>query len=88
LITFIIGTGSTCAVAADPAEERDTGLEAAAFAAASETPRIALAPSRDLFCVPSSSISACRASLVVGVEPADGLARSPLDVAHRLDARS
>ena len=44
-------------LAAEVAEERDAGLRRRAFAAASETPRIAFAPSRPLFGVPSSSTS-------------------------------
>ena len=50
LSTFIIGTGSTSAPA--PPRWRQSGSPAsaaAALATASETPRIALAPSRDLF---------------------------------------
>ncbi len=56
--TFIIGTGST--VASAPPRKRYRGSPASAAAAratASETPRIALAPSRDLLGVPSRSIS-------------------------------
>src|ERR671915_2151841 len=59
LSTFIIGTGSTRA--ASPPRYRHSGWRssaAAARAAASETPRIAFAPRRDLSGVPSSSISA------------------------------
>ena len=91
LITFIIGTGSVARLlAAEVAEERDARASAAAaLATASETPRIAFAPSRPLFGVPSSSISrSSSAALVGGVEPAhrvgdlavhvaDGLARRP-----------
>ena len=58
LITFSIGTGSV--VASSPPRWRKSetpASAAAAFALASETPRIALAPSRPLFGVPSSSIS-------------------------------
>ena len=59
LTTFSIGTGRTCAVgAADPAVQRHAGVGGAAFAAASEQPRMAFAPSRLLFGVPSSSTSA------------------------------
>ena len=55
--TFIIGTGSRSA--SSPPRWRQSGSSrsiAIALAAASETPRIALAPSRALFGVPSSSI--------------------------------
>jgi hypothetical protein len=58
LITFSIGTGSIAAPS--PPRNRYSGCPAsaaAAFAVASETPRIAFAPSRPLFGVPSSSIS-------------------------------
>src|SRR5437588_152033 len=58
LITFSIGTGSVAA--SSPPRWRKSGCPAsaaAAFAVASETPRIAFAPSRPLFGVPSSSIS-------------------------------
>ena len=58
LRTFIIGTGRTLAPV--PPRWRQSGSPASAAAAratASETPRIALAPRRDLFGVPSSSIS-------------------------------
>src|SRR3954453_2391885 len=58
LSTFIIGTGSTWA--ASPRRQRHSGRPsstAAAWAAASETPRIAFAPRRDLFGVPSRSTS-------------------------------
>ena len=47
--------------AADPAVERHPGLRRGAFAAASDAPRIALAPSRLFVGVPSSAISARRA---------------------------
>ena len=58
LITFSIGTGRTCAPTPPIQRNSDTPACAApAFAVASETPRIALAPRRDLFFVPSSSIS-------------------------------
>src|SRR6266545_497836 len=58
LITFSIGTGRTCAPTPPIQRNRDTPAWAApAFAVASETPRIALAPRRDLFFVPSSSIN-------------------------------
>jgi hypothetical protein len=58
LITFSIGTGSVAA--ASPPRWRYSGSPAsaaAAFATASEAPRIAFAPSRPLFGVPSRSIS-------------------------------
>ncbi len=57
LSTFIIGTGRV--VASAPPRKRYRGSPASAAAAratASETPRIALAPSRDLLGVPSRSI--------------------------------
>jgi hypothetical protein len=56
-MTFIIGTGSVRA--SSPPSERKSGRprsSAIAFAAASDVPRIALAPSRPLFGVPSRSI--------------------------------
>ena len=58
LITFIIGTGNV--VASSPPRWRKSetpASAAAALALASETARIALAPRRPLFGVPSSSIS-------------------------------
>ena len=58
LMTLRQGTGST--VAPPPPRCRYSGAPADAAdarAAAIDTPRIALAPSRDLFGVPSSSIS-------------------------------
>ena len=59
LITFSMGTGSTFAPSPPIQRKRETpALPAAAFAVASEQPRIAFAPRRDLFLVPSSSISA------------------------------
>ena len=57
LIMFIIGTGRVLEVA--PPTYRYIGKlqkSAAAFAQAKETPRIALAPKRDLLGVPSISI--------------------------------
>ena len=48
LMTFIIGTGSTQAHAADIAPERQAQAAAAALAHGQLTPRIALAPSRPL----------------------------------------
>ena len=58
LITFIIGTGSVAASSAPRYRKRETPASfAAAFAFARETPRIAFAPSRPLFSVPSSSTS-------------------------------
>ena len=57
LITFIIGTGSVFAFT--PPTYLYKGIlnsVAAAFAAASETPRIAFAPMFPLFLVPSNSI--------------------------------
>ena len=83
LMTFSIGTGRTCAVrAAEPAVERDARVAAAAFAAASETPRIAFAPSRPLFGVPSSSMSAAsRPALVLRVQPRDRERDLAVDVA-------
>ena len=59
LITFSIGTGSTCAFV--PPIQRYSGTSAsaaAAFATASETPRMAFAPRRAFVSVPSSSIMA------------------------------
>ena len=59
LTTFISGTGRTCALV--PPSQRYSGRSAsaaAAFATASETPRIAFAPRRDFVGVPSSSIMA------------------------------
>ena len=60
LSTFIIGTGSTPRAQRrrDSATAASPSSAACAWAAASETPRIALAPRRDLFGVPSSSIRA------------------------------
>ena len=58
LITFSIGTGSVTAPSPPRWRNSETPSSAAtAFAAASETPRIAFAPSRPLFGVPSSSTS-------------------------------
>ena len=57
LITFISGTG--IAISPDPPRYRYRGSvdsSAAAFATAHDTARMALAPSRDLFSVPSRSI--------------------------------
>ena len=93
LITFSIGTGS---VVARP-RRRGSGRAAApcsaaaAFATASETPRIAFAPSRPLFGVPSSSISVrSSARLVERVQADDrgGGSRSTLATAfeHALAA--
>src|SRR3954452_3001111 len=78
--TFIIGTGSTWA--ASPPRYRQSGRPssaAAACAAASETPRIALAPRRALFGVPSSSMRV-RSSPAWSVAswPATASAISPL----------
>ncbi len=57
LSTFIIGTGSTCAASPPRYRHSEAPSSAAtALAAASDTPRIAFAPSRPLFGVPSSSI--------------------------------
>ena len=54
---FISGTGRVRAPApADGAIQRQLAEVAAACATASETPRIALAPRRDLLGVPSSAI--------------------------------
>src|SRR4051812_14577831 len=56
LITFSIGTGNVRAASPPIQRKSETfAFAAAAFAAASETPRIAFAPSRPLFSVPSSS---------------------------------
>src|SRR4051812_4545724 len=56
LMTFSIGTGNVRAASPPIQRKSDTfAFAAAAFAAASETPRIAFAPSRPLFSVPSSS---------------------------------
>ena len=58
LITFIIGTGRTFASRLPRPIQRKSetpASAAAAFAVASETPRIAFAPRRPLFGVPSSS---------------------------------
>ena len=86
LITFIIGTGSVRA--SSPPSQRYSGTPAsaaAAFAVAIETPRIAFAPSRPLFGVPSRSIIArSTGCLVVCVEPAHGSGELALDVRHRL----
>ena len=67
LSTFIIGTGSTRA-ASPPrvsGQSGTSGPRPPRVATASETPRIALAPRRDLFGVPSSSISAPSRPLLV-----------------------
>ena len=59
LITFSIGTGSVRPSSPPRWRWREKpSCAAAAFADASETPRIAFAPSRPLFGVPSSAISA------------------------------
>src|SRR3954463_9467536 len=83
LRTFIIGTGRTRASA--PPRWRQSGTPscaAAACAAASETPRIALAPRRDLFGVPSSSIRALsRPAWSSASRPAIASAISPLTFA-------
>jgi len=59
LTTFIIGTGRTCA-STPPIQRKSErpASAAAALAAANETPRIAFAPSRALFGVPSRPTSA------------------------------
>ena len=58
--------------AADIAVERQAAASAAALATASETPRIALAPSRALFGVPSSAIIVVvDLDLVLRVHPAE-----------------
>ncbi len=83
LRTFIIGTGRTCA--ASPPRYFHSGRPsstAAACAAASETPRMALAPSRDLLGVPSSSMRARSSpSWSVASRPATAWAISPLTFA-------
>ena len=69
---FIIGTGSRCAVG--PPTYRNSGRptdSAAARATASETPRIALAPKRDLSGVPSRSISSWSTQPLLGRLVAD-----------------
>ena len=85
LRTFIIGTGRTRASA--PPRWRHSGWPASAAAAcatASDTPRIALAPRRDLFSVPSSSIErGVEGGLVVGVAAVDGAGDLPVDVGDR-----
>src|SRR3954463_5017579 len=85
--TFIIGTGSTWA--APPPRYRQSGRPssaAAACAAASETPRIALAPRRALFGVPSSSIIArSRADWSVASRPCSASASSPLTLETALE---
>ena len=54
---FIIGTGSTCAFGPPKERNKERSAEFAdALATASDAPRIAFAPSRDLLGVPSSSI--------------------------------
>ncbi len=59
LSTFIIGTGSTCALAPPTYRYRGSPTStAAARAMASDTPSTALAPSRPLVGVPSRSIMA------------------------------
>ena len=69
-------------LAAEVAEERGPASAAAAFALASETPRIAFAPRRPLFGVPSSSISRrSSASWSVASSPATAAAISPLTFA-------
>ena len=79
LITFSIGTGRTCAPTPPIQRNSDTPACAApAFAVASETPRMAFAPRRDLFFVPSSSISVrSSVALIFGVEPGDGAGDLP-----------
>ncbi len=83
LSTFIIGTGSTRA--SSPPRWRHSGWPAsaaAAFAAASEMPRIALAPRRPLFGVPSaSSIARSTASWSRASRPVTASASSPLALA-------
>ena len=86
-MTFSIGTGSVVA----PSSRRGSGRAtrrrraAAAFAVASETPRIAFAPSRPLFGVPSSSISVAVERLLVGsVEPVDRVGDLAVHVGDRL----
>ena len=54
---FIIGTGKVAALGPPIYLKNErSALSAAAFAAASETPRMAFAPNRDLFGVPSRAI--------------------------------
>ena len=79
LITFIIGTGSVARLlAAEPAVERDARPRPRPPSRRrASTPRIAFAPSRPLFGVPSSSISALVERALVGrVEPGDARRRS------------
>src|SRR6266852_2919717 len=80
---FIIGTGrrGPCSVASH-IQSGLSAAEAAARAAASETPRMAFAPKRDLFAVPSSAMSRwSRARWSVGSWPLTAWAISPLTLA-------
>ena len=83
LSTFIIGTGSTWASA--PPRYRHSGSPAsaaAAFADASDTPRMALAPSRPLLGVPSrSSIARSSAAWSAASSPVTACAISPFTLA-------
>ena len=86
LSTFIIGTGSTRAPA--PPRWRHSGSPAsaaAAFAAASDTPRIAFAPRRPLFGVPSSvEHRPVHGLLVARVQALDGGGQVAVGVGHRI----
>ena len=86
LITFSIGTGSV--TAASPPSQRYSGSPAsaaAAFAAASEAPRIAFAPRRPLFGrAVEVDQRAVEAFLVGCVAPAQRLGDLAVDVADRL----
>ena len=91
LSTFIIGTGSSVGspLAVDAAEVAVERLARSRrrrpCAAASETPRIALAPSRPLFGVPSSSISVRSiAAWSVGVGARSAVGDLAVDVGDRL----
>ena len=88
LITFSIGTGSVVAPSPPRWRKSETPASAAAaFALASETPRIALAPRRPLFGVPSSSISARSSRFLVRSRRARATASaiSPLTFATALE---
>ena len=86
LMMFISGVRQHAGVdAAQIAVERQAGSAAAALAAARLTARMALAPSRALFSVPSSSIiAASSAGLVDGVEAGDRVGDLAVDGVDRL----
>src|SRR5436190_458970 len=83
LMTFIIGTGNVAALSPPRYLNSESPASAAhAFAVASDTPRIAFAPRRPLFGVPSSSMrAASRPAWSSAARPRTASAISPLTLA-------